>query len=342
MKVIQDQSPMAESTFAAGEVDDATGYRAYQIGGFRFERDYYFVHISSPRASHIMPVQEFLRCLMRDVAWGFFYGTINFDDVFGTFNHYGTVDFFLGRFNQQYVSGGRDYSETFDAEVALQCFRAILENWVNAGYDPFAAPLETGNPFGKKNGSNAEAINRQREVASRMVGLNGDAPLRTDDNGNPVNRHFADVPQDEPDVSAEPGFEEQVHAFNLFAYLSRSQVTWNPSICAVVKNSMYCPTSEEYFLPVIHGNDRWEWFIQLSDEIIWDIGDKQTGEPRAKVTMRAGDIAAMPANIRHQGFSPKRSMLLVWENFTPGLEHRYESGELPPSPGSLVMSGDRL
>jgi hypothetical protein len=30
--------------------------------------------------------------------------------------------------------------------------------------------------------------------------------------------------------------------------------------------------------------------------------------------MRAGDVAAMPADIRHQGFSPKRSMLLVWEN----------------------------
>ena len=30
--------------------------------------------------------------------------------------------------------------------------------------------------------------------------------------------------------------------------------------------------------------------------------------------MKAGDVAAMPADIRHQGYSPKRSMLLVWEN----------------------------
>ena len=30
--------------------------------------------------------------------------------------------------------------------------------------------------------------------------------------------------------------------------------------------------------------------------------------------MKAGDVAAMPADIRHKGYSPKRSMLIVWEN----------------------------
>jgi hypothetical protein len=48
--------------------------------------------------------------------------------------------------------------------------------------------------------------------------------------------------------------------------------------------------------------------------------------------MRAGDICAMPADIRHQGYSTKRSMLLVWENATPNLPQRYESGELTPYP----------
>jgi hypothetical protein len=57
-----------------------------------------------------------------------------------------------------------------------------------------------------------------------------------------------------------------------------------------------------------------EWFVQLSDEIMWDVTDRETGRPRARVLMKAGDVAAMPADIRHQGFSKKRSMLLVWEN----------------------------
>ena len=35
--------------------------------------------------------------------------------------------------------------------------------------------------------------------------------------------------------------------------------------------------------------------------------------------MKAGDVAAMPADIRHQGYSRKRSMLLVWENANPDL-----------------------
>jgi hypothetical protein len=48
--------------------------------------------------------------------------------------------------------------------------------------------------------------------------------------------------------------------------------------------------------------------------------------------MKAGDVAAMPADIRHQGFSKKRSMLLVWENATADLPKRYESGQLKPYP----------
>ena len=165
-----------------------------------------------------------------------------------------------------------------------------------------------------------------------MPGLPGDAELRTDSNGYPVNRAFADVVQDKPEIHAEKGFENDVHAMNLFAYLSRSDVTWNPSVTSVCGRSLCCPTTEEYILPIKHGNDRVEWFVQLSDEIEWEVEDKLTGLPRAKAIMKAGDVAAMPANIRHQGFSKKRSMLLVWENATPELPDMYESGKLQPYP----------
>ena len=69
----------------------------------------------------------------------------------------------------------------------------------------------------------------------------------------------------------------------------------------------------------------------MSDEITWQVADKITAAPRAVITMKAGDIAAMPADISHCGCAPKRSMLLVWENMTPGLEQRYGSGELAPT-----------
>ena len=168
-----------------------------------------------------------------------------------------------------------------------------------------------------------------------MVGVAGDEGLRTDDNGHPVNRHFLDVPQDEPQKFPEPGFEGEIASFNLFAYLSRSQVTWNPSVVSVCGDSLYCPTTEEYILPIIHGNDRVEWFIQLSDELIWQVEDRDSGSARAKVTMRAGDVAAMPADIRHQGYAPKRSMLLVWENADPELPGLISSGQLPSVPVEL-------
>jgi hypothetical protein len=311
---------------------NAHGYKDFALGKFSFGRDEYFVHVRWPNGTHMLAADAFLRAIQRDVAWGFFYGIVNFDTVIGTVNHYGTVDLFAGRFNAQYRQAGLDYSENFKTDAISRLFEAILLDWTNAPFDPFASPEETGSAFGPKNGSNKRAITRHRVTAKRMIGAPGDEPVRTDDNGFPVNRHFTDVPQDAPEVHAEPGFEDQVVSVNLFAYLSRSDVTWNPSVVSVCKNSLYCPTTEEYILPIIHGNDRVEWFVQLSDEIQWEVEDRDTGAVRARVTMRAGDVAAMPADIRHRGFSPKRSMLLVWENASPELPALYAAGKMPPAP----------
>ena len=319
----------ARTDFGPIDLSNETGYQAFYAGNFVFRRDEYFARLSWPGGNHIIPIDAFLRAMMRDVAWGFFYGVVNFDGVFGTINHYGEVTLFAGRFNDAYRDAGRDYEERFQAAALMNAFTAILADWTNGGFDPFAAPMETGVAWGLKNGSNESAIGRNRVTAKRMVGMPGDTPLRTDEAGFPVNRQFADVPQDEPLVESEPGFEAEVSAFSLFAYLSRSDVTWNPSVCSVVGDSLFCPTSEEFVLPIEHGNDRCEWFLQLSDEILWDVKDKETGKPRARVLQRAGDIACMPADIRHQGYSTKRSMLLVWENGSPKIPELIASGKVP-------------
>jgi len=305
---------------------NAEGYREFTIGGFHFRRDEFFAHVTWPTGTHVMSIDGFLRALQRDVAWDFFYGTVNFDGVFGTVNHYGTVDMFAGRYNDSYRKAELDHFENFPTPEIRATFEAMLDDWTINGFDPFASPAETAKPFGVKTGSNTAAVTRRRVTASRMVGVPGDEAIRTDAT-HPINRMFADVPQDEPDVDAEPGFEDEVCAFNLFAYLSRSDVTWNPSVVSQCKASLYCPTTEEYILPIIHGNDRVEWFVQMSDQIIWDVQDRDTGAVRAKVTMKAGDVAAMPGDIRHQGYSPKRSMLLVWENASPELPELIRSGK---------------
>ena len=322
---------------AAPASDTVAGYHAFTLGQFSFARDEYFVTVTWPakghRQSHTMSADAFLRALMRDVAWNFFYGLVNFDAVFGTRNLYGRVEIFAGRYNEAIHGAGLSYFEAFDSTDAMARFKEILADWVNAGFDPFAAPAETENsPFGEKNGNNLAAIDRFRIATKRMTGLPGDSPLRSDADGFPVNRAFADVDQGEPEIEVEPGFEGEVHAFNLFKYLSRSDVTWNPSVTSVCGRSLFCPTTEEYILPIIHGNDRVEWFLQLSDEITWEVADRETGRPRSRLTMKAGDVAAMPADIRHQGFSKKRAMLLVWENATADLPQRYERGELKPWP----------
>jgi hypothetical protein len=311
---------------------NAQGYRGFSLGQFQFRRDEYFVYISWPTGSHVMSADAFLRAIQRDVAWDFFYGTVNFDGVFGTVNHYGTVDIFAGRYNDSYRKAELDYGENIETPKIRETFKAILDDWTNEGFDPFASPHETGSAFGIKHGSNTRAVTRARVAAQRMVGVPGDEGPRADDNGHPVNRMFRDVPLDEPTVEAEPGFEGEVAAFNLFEYLARSQVTWNPSVVSACKDSLFCPTTEEYILPIIHGNDRVEWFVQLSDEIQWEVEDRDSGGVRARVIMRAGDVAAMPADIRHQGYSPKRSMLLVWENNSADLPELIASGKTPTYP----------
>jgi Hydroquinone 1,2-dioxygenase large subunit N-terminal len=308
------------------------GYRGFSLGEFKFTRDEYFAYVEWPTGKHVMSADAFLKALQRDVAWQFFYGIVNFDGVVGTVNHYGTVDLFAGRYNDVYRKAELDHQENFDTSLIKTTFEAMLDDWTNAGFDPFASPTETGSAFGVKRGENRAAITRHRVTAARMVSVPGDEPLRNDDNGHPVNRQFLDVPQDEPEKHPAPGFEDEVNSFNLFAYLSRSQVTWNPSVVSVCGDSLYCPTTEEYILPIIHGNDRVEWFIQLSDELIWQVEDRDAGTARAKVTMRAGDVAAMPADIRHQGYAPKRAMLLVWENADPELPALISSGQLPSVP----------
>ncbi|HEX4274312.1 MAG TPA: hypothetical protein VHZ74_03105 [Bryobacteraceae bacterium] len=320
------------SSVATTPAVNALGYKSFSIGKFKFDRDEYFAHIQCPGNRHIMQIDAFLRALMRDVGWGFFYGTVNFDAVFGTINHYGTVEMFIGLLNEAYRAANRHYVETFQSTDLRNVFEAILDDWTNEGFDPYAAPDETGLVYGRKHGSNTAALKRQRMVAKRMVGLPGDLGYRTDADGYPINRQFTDVAQDKPEIHAEPGFEGQVHAFNMFGYVSRSDVTWNPSVVSCVHDSQFCATTEEHALPIQHGNDRVEWFIQATDEIIWDVDDGKTGRPRAKVTMKAGDVAAMPADIRHKGYSAKRSMLIVWENNDDRLPNMYGKGELKPYP----------
>jgi hypothetical protein len=321
----------------ASQPDGTMGYKDFNLGSFTFRRDEYFAHIAwktrdGRPLSHTLDIGNFLRALMRDVAWGFFYGGVNFDHVFGTTNHYKSVDMYAGSYNGTMKAAGVDLLENFPTEQIKVTFEAMLDDWTNESFDPFAAPQETGTPYGRKLGHNRPAITRARELATRCVGMKGDLPMRSDERGAPINRAFADVPQDQPELHPEPGFEGDVHAFNLFAFLSRSQVTWNPSFTSVVKYSFCCPTTEEHILPIIHANDRVEWFFQMCDEIHWDCADKNSGKPLARVIMKAGDMAAMPAYCRHQGYSPKRSMLLVWENGSPNLVYEIQKGESPEVP----------
>ena len=104
-----DQTAVLQSVTAT-DPDKTSGYRAFTLGDFEFSRDAYFVTVKWPSKgeirSHQMHADDFLRAMMRDVAWGFFYGWVNFDEVIGTRNHYGRVDMYAGSYNASFKEAG--------------------------------------------------------------------------------------------------------------------------------------------------------------------------------------------------------------------------------------------
>src|ERR1700731_3316767 len=165
---------------------NAHGYAEFTLGEFHFRRDEYFVYVKWPTGSHVMSVDAFLRAMQRDVSWNFFYGIVNFDGVVGTMNHYGTVDLFAGRYNDAYRRAELDHVENIETPGIKDLFAALLSDWTNEEFDPFASPQETGSAFGLKHGNNDAAITRHRVTAQRLVSLPGDEPLRDDATGHPV------------------------------------------------------------------------------------------------------------------------------------------------------------
>ena len=123
MSTDTDQPAVTRSQQPASE-----GYYEFTLGEFSFRRDEYFAYISWPTGNHTMSVDAFLRALQRDVAWDFFYGTVNFDGVFGTVNHYGTVDIFAGRYNDAYRKAELDHVETVETPVIKSVFTDMLSD----------------------------------------------------------------------------------------------------------------------------------------------------------------------------------------------------------------------
>ena len=168
-----------------------------------------------------MDAGNFLRALMRDVAWGFFYGWVNFDNVFGTVNHYQSVDLYAGSYNGTMKEAGIDLLENFPTEQIRSDLRADARRLDQRRLRPVRRAA--GDRHGvrpQERQQHREDHARARELAKRCVGLKDDLALRTDERGAPVNRAFADVPQDQPELHPEPGFENEVHAFNLFGFLA--------------------------------------------------------------------------------------------------------------------------
>src|SRR6266516_3590256 len=126
-------------SLVGGGGPNEAGYRSFVLVEFTFSRDDYFVYVGWPTGSHVASADAFLKALQRDVAWEFFYGIVNFDRVIGTVNHYGTVDLFAGRYNDGWRKAELDHLENFPTARIKATFVAMLADWTNEGFDPFAS-----------------------------------------------------------------------------------------------------------------------------------------------------------------------------------------------------------
>ena len=103
----------------------------------------------------------------------------------------------------------------------------------------------------------------QRVVAKRMAGPHGQHPTASDASGS---RSIAlpDVAQAEPEVHAEPGFRgpsftPSACSVPVAAPTSRG-IRPSRDVCKAVARMS---NDKEFVLPIFHGNDRVEWFVQL-------------------------------------------------------------------------------
>ena len=275
-------------------------------------------------------VDAFLRALQRDVAWDFFYGIVNFDGVFGTVNHYGTVDLFAGRYNDAYRKAELDHLENFETPLIRATFKAMLDDWTNDGLRPVRQPdrdrRAVRHQERRQPGRDHPPPRHRAAHGRRARATSRSAPTTT------ATRSTASSPTS-PRTSRRstpsPASRTRWQRSTCSPTCRARDVTWNPSVVSVCKDSLYCPTTEEYILPIIHGNDRVEWFVQLSDEIHWDVEDRDTGAARAKVVMRPATWPRCRPTSATRATRPKRSMLLVWENAAPELPALISSGKLP-------------
>jgi hypothetical protein len=83
-----------------------------------------------------MDVGNHLRALMRDMAWGFFYGWVSFDQVVGTVNKYTSVDLYAGSCKATIKTAGVDLVKNFPTEQ----IRATFEHRGSTRAMTFQAP----------------------------------------------------------------------------------------------------------------------------------------------------------------------------------------------------------
>ena len=183
-------TPAIETRLETSPADARTGYKAFQAGPFRFSRDEYFAHVDWKGGTHILPADAFLRALMRDVAWGFFYGTVNFDEVLGTTNYYGEVEVFVGAKNEAYKAAGRDVTARFKSDKLMELFKSMLDDWTNEGFDPFAAPQETGTPWGPKHGENRNPDQAYERMSSHYFTTQSKHSQKSNTHNGPCNQTF--------------------------------------------------------------------------------------------------------------------------------------------------------
>src|SRR5438046_10669745 len=107
---------------------------------------------------------------------------------------------FVGKYNDAWQKAGKAYSEMFPNERISATLKAILEDRVPPDFNPWAAPRETGRPFGRKRGGPHPASFRKRIVTTTRI------KDQRADKTHPVNEALKDIRGDEGEMKNKPEY----------------------------------------------------------------------------------------------------------------------------------------
>ena len=221
---------------------------------------------------------------------------------------------FAGRFNDAYRKAELDHAENFETPLIRETFKAMLDDWTNAGVRPVRQPGRDRQAVRRQGrqqhrGRHPPPRRRQRAwSACRATSRSAPTPPTRSTACSPTCRRTS--PRSTPSRASRTRSPRSTCTPTSAAATSRGtrrrQRVQGQPVLPDHRGVHPAGVPRQRPCRVVRAAQRRDRAGTCRTA---------TPAPRAKVTMKAGDVAAMPGDIRHQGYCP--SARCCWCGRTP-------------------------